>query len=74
MGPQFTAIKAQLGPVLNNALGYELYVPAKTMNFPGIQEFIARYQKVGNGTGRRPARFLRASVHLFGNGGSWPGG
>jgi len=51
VGPQFTTIKAQLGPVLNNALGYELYVPSKTMNFPGIQEFIARYHKEAAGQG-----------------------
>lgn len=51
VGPQFTTIKAQLGPFLNNALGYELYVPSKTMNFPGIQEFIARYQKEASGQG-----------------------
>jgi branched-chain amino acid transport system substrate-binding protein len=51
VGPQFATIKAQLGPVLNNALGYELYVPSKTMNFPGIQEFIARYQKEAAGQG-----------------------
>ncbi|MGV3635753.1 MAG: amino acid ABC transporter substrate-binding protein [Pseudorhodoplanes sp.] len=51
VGPQFTTIKAQLGPFLNNALGYELYVPSNTMNFPGIQEFIARYQKEASGQG-----------------------
>lgn len=51
VGPQFTTIKAQLGPFLNNALGYELYIPSKTMNFPGIQEFIARYQKEASGQG-----------------------
>ncbi len=51
VGPQFTTIKAQLGPFLNNALGYELYVPSKTMNFPGIQEFITRYQKEASGQG-----------------------
>lgn len=57
VGPQFTAIKAQLGPFLNNALGYELYVPSKTMNFPGIQEFIARYQKQATGQGVDPLGF-----------------
>jgi branched-chain amino acid transport system substrate-binding protein len=57
VGPQFTAIKAQLGPFLNNALGYELYVPSKTMNFPGIQEFIARYQKEAKGQGVDPLGF-----------------
>jgi branched-chain amino acid transport system substrate-binding protein len=51
VGPQFATIKAQLGPVLNNALGYELYIPSKTMNFPGIQEFIVRYQKEASGQG-----------------------
>ncbi len=29
-GPQFAAVKAQLGPLLNNALGYETLCAIKT--------------------------------------------
>jgi branched-chain amino acid transport system substrate-binding protein len=51
VGPQFAAIKAQLGPLLNNALGYETYVPSDKMNFPGVQDFIKRYQQQASGQG-----------------------
>jgi branched-chain amino acid transport system substrate-binding protein len=57
VGPQFATIKAQLGPLLNNAVGYELYVPSSTMNFPGIGEFIALYQKEASGQGIDPLGF-----------------
>lgn len=45
VGVQFAAIKKQLGPLINNMLDYELYVPSPKLKFPGIEEFLARYQK-----------------------------
>jgi branched-chain amino acid transport system substrate-binding protein len=45
VGLQYAAIKSQLGPLMNNLLGYELYTPASTVKFPGIEQFIAEYQK-----------------------------
>lgn len=44
VGLQYAAIKTQLGPQMNNLLGYELYVPAPTVDFPGIAEFVKEYQ------------------------------
>ncbi len=44
VGPQFAAIKAQLGPLLNGVLSYEFYVPAPTIKFPGIDDFLKVYQ------------------------------
>jgi branched-chain amino acid transport system substrate-binding protein len=57
VGLQFAAIKTQLGPLINNMLGYELYVPASTLKFPGLDEFIAAYQAQATGQGVDPLGF-----------------
>ena len=45
IGLQYSELKQQLGPMMNNVLCYEFYVPAPTTNFPGIKEFLAIYQE-----------------------------
>jgi branched-chain amino acid transport system substrate-binding protein len=35
--------KKQLGPLLNGVLGYELYVPEKTVKFSGVEAFLKIY-------------------------------
>ena len=44
IGLQYAALKQQFGPLLNGIVCYELYAPEPTLNFPGITEFINRYQ------------------------------
>jgi branched-chain amino acid transport system substrate-binding protein len=44
VGLQATAIKLQLGPSLNGVVNYDFWLPAKTMEFPGVAEFLAKYQ------------------------------
>ena len=44
VGLQATGIKRQLGPMLNGWVNYETWVPAKTMMFPGVEEFLKKYQ------------------------------
>ena len=44
VGLQFTTIKQQLGPKLNGILDYDWWVPAPKMQFPGITEFLKKYQ------------------------------
>src|SRR5690349_14787472 len=44
VGPQFAALKAQLGPLLNGVVNYEFYVPDLGQKFPGLQAFLAKYQ------------------------------
>jgi branched-chain amino acid transport system substrate-binding protein len=56
-GPQFASIKAQLGPLLNNLLGYELYVPSPNLKFPGVEEFLKRYQAKAASQGIDPLGF-----------------
>jgi len=38
------SVKKQLGPLLNGLLCYELYVPEKTVKFPGVEAFLKIYQ------------------------------
>jgi branched-chain amino acid transport system substrate-binding protein len=45
VGLQFTPIMEALGSSLNGFVNYHSWVPEKTMNFPGVQEFLTRYQK-----------------------------
>ena len=44
IGLQFAAFKQKLGPLLNNIVCYDLYVPEPTMKFPGIEELLVRYR------------------------------
>ena len=71
VGLQFAAIKTQLGPLINNMLGYELYVPAPTVKFPGIEEFVAAYQAKAVGQGVDPLGlyvppFIYAAMEVMG--------
>jgi branched-chain amino acid transport system substrate-binding protein len=44
VGLQSTAIKAQLGPLLNGFINYEFWLPVPKMQFPGVADLISRYQ------------------------------
>jgi branched-chain amino acid transport system substrate-binding protein len=43
VGLQFTSIMESLGSKLNGIVNYHTYVPEKTMEFPGVKDFLARY-------------------------------
>src|SRR5262245_38860849 len=45
VGPQNTSIKAQLGPLLNGWVNYDFWLPVPKMNYPGVNEMLAKYQK-----------------------------
>ncbi len=51
VGLQFAAIMKNLGPGLNNLVNYDFWVPAKTLKFPGIDEFLKKYQAAAAGKG-----------------------
>lgn len=57
IGPQNTAVKAALGPLLNGLVNYEYWVPVPSMAFPGVQGFLASYR----------ARAAEAGVDLLGH-------
>jgi branched-chain amino acid transport system substrate-binding protein len=44
VGLQSTSIKAQLGPLLNGFINYELWLPVQNMQYPGVADLISRYQ------------------------------
>ena len=54
VGLQATAIKQQLGPLLNGIINYETWVPAKTMEYPGVNEFLTKYQARAGAEGVDP--------------------
>ena len=54
VGVQATAIKQRLGAKLNGITNYETWVPAKTMEFPGVNEFLAKYQARAGAEGVDP--------------------
>ena len=54
VGLQSGAIKMQLGDQLNGIVCYELFVHEPTMRFPGIDEFITKYQGRAGAAGVDP--------------------
>ena len=44
IGPQNTAVKTALGPLLNGFVNYEYWVPAPKRMFPSVQEMLNTYQ------------------------------
>ena len=71
-GPQFASIKTQLGPALNNVVGYELYVPSPKLKFPGIEGFLAKYREKADAAGVDPLGyylppFVHAAMEIIGD-------
>lgn len=54
VGLQYASIQQNLGPLLDNIVNYDSWVPAKTLNFPGIDEFLKKYQQEAKGKGVDP--------------------
>src|SRR5260370_10421770 len=44
VGLQATAVKVQLGPMLNGFVNYNWWLPVPKMQFPGVEDLIKRYQ------------------------------
>ncbi|HYM04237.1 MAG TPA: amino acid ABC transporter substrate-binding protein [Stellaceae bacterium] len=44
VGLQSAALKTQLGPMLNGIIDYDFWLPAPTMQFPGVMELLEKYQ------------------------------
>jgi branched-chain amino acid transport system substrate-binding protein len=44
IGPQNTAVKTALGPLLNGFVNYEYWVPVPRMIFPGVRDVLKTYQ------------------------------
>lgn len=45
IGPQNTAVRTKLGPLLNGFVNYEYWAPVPKMMFPGVQDLLNTYQE-----------------------------
>jgi branched-chain amino acid transport system substrate-binding protein len=59
VGLQFGALMGQLGEKLNGAVNYHFYVPSDKMKFPGIEEFLAKFQARAKDAGVDPLGFYQ---------------
>jgi branched-chain amino acid transport system substrate-binding protein len=53
-GPQSTSIKTSLGPMLNGIITFDWWLPAPSLQFPGVMEFLKKYQARATGEGVDP--------------------
>jgi branched-chain amino acid transport system substrate-binding protein len=60
VGLQATAIKTQLGPLLNGIVNYDFWLPVPKMQFPGVNDLIKRYQEKAAGAGVDPLGYYMA--------------
>ena len=54
VGLQFAMIQKNLGPMLNGVVNYDFWVPERTLNFPGVIQFLAKYQEAAKDKGVDP--------------------
>ena len=54
VGLQFAGIQKNLGPMLNGIVNYDFWVPEPTLNFPGVNEFLTKYQAKAKDAGVDP--------------------
>jgi branched-chain amino acid transport system substrate-binding protein len=54
IGLLVTPIKVQLGPLMNGIVNNEVFLPAKSLVFPGTNELLAKYQDAAKSQGIDP--------------------
>jgi branched-chain amino acid transport system substrate-binding protein len=54
VGLQFATFQTKLGPKLNGIVNYDYWVPEPTLNFPGVNEFLKKYQAQAEKAGVDP--------------------
>jgi len=62
VGPQATPIKQQLGPSLNGFIAFDLWLPAKTMLYPGVEDVLKKYQARAKDAGSDPLGYYMVPV------------
>jgi branched-chain amino acid transport system substrate-binding protein len=60
VGPQNTAMKAQLGPLLNGFVNYDFWLPVPNMQFPGVADLMKKYQERAAAEGVDPLGYYMA--------------
>jgi branched-chain amino acid transport system substrate-binding protein len=58
IGLQSTAIKTQLGPLLNGIVNYDTWLPAEPMQFSGSIELLKKYQERAKAAGTDPLGYF----------------
>jgi branched-chain amino acid transport system substrate-binding protein len=59
VGLQFGALMGQLGEKLNGVVNFHFYVPSEKMNFPGIAQFLSKFQAQAKDAGVDPLGFYQ---------------
>lgn len=57
VGLQYASIMTALGPMLNGIVNYDFWVPEHTLKFPGIDDFLKKYQARAKKAGVDPLGF-----------------
>ena len=60
VGLQATAIKTQLGPLLNGFINYDFWLPVPKMDFPGVADLMKKYQAKAAAEGVDPLGYYMA--------------
>ncbi len=60
VGLQTTSVKQQLGPLLNGIVNYVFWIPAKTLQFPGVMDFLKKYSEKAASAGVDPLGYYLA--------------
>jgi branched-chain amino acid transport system substrate-binding protein len=60
VGLQATAIKTQLGPLLNGFINYDFWLPVPKMEFPGVADLMKKYQAKAAAEGVDPLGYYMA--------------
>ena len=59
VGMQYASLITQLAEKLNRVVNYHLYVPSPKMKFPGIEDFLKKYQAQAKDAGTDPLGFYQ---------------
>jgi len=59
VGMQYASLITQLSEKLNRVVNYHFYVPSPKMNFPGIEDFLKKYQAQAKDAGVDPLGFYQ---------------
>ncbi len=60
VGLQTTSVKQELGPLMNGIVNYDFWIPAPTMEFPGVLDFLKKYQEKAKSAGVDPLGYYLA--------------
>jgi branched-chain amino acid transport system substrate-binding protein len=61
VGMQYASLMGQLSDKLNRVVNYHFFVPSPKMSFPGIEDFLKKYQAQANEAGVDPLGFYQPS-------------